>query len=340
MASPDIEHIEKELLHFVKQPKGSDGSAQLHEMIVTLLYGYLENNSIAKALELYQGFLGSINSTEMVALGLYRKLTTISFWLNYIAMFKKANDQIEQDRMLDRFLKSKLSKEENILCYYQSERLAASGDDTILEPDMPIVNKPWPHDYPSIHDLYFDESIKTDRLILKPLNSTHTFELYQIFLKNKEKLSIHFAPEYHAMESPLGLERFLQQKEKDWINRTSFYWGIFNPDHELIGKLELYGIDWRIPKGFMSYFITREHEGKGLVSEAVKSIINLCFEQFEFLKLELRTATDNYPSHSIAKKFGFENEGKLKRNYRRFNNDVVDLLLWGLTNDQWIQNNS
>jgi len=180
--------------------------------------------------------------------------------------------------------------------------------------------------------------LRTSRTALRRLEPTHAEDYAELFRSNYDRLVPHFAPEFRALDEVNGMRNFISKKLREWDQRTTYLYGIFNTENQLIGKVEVYGLAWDIPKAYVSYFISDTYEGKGLISEVVNRLLSYCYEQMGFLKIELRTSTDNTASHNIARRFGFRHEGTLTQNYRRYSGEVVDLMVWGLGREEWKKN--
>jgi len=100
-----------------------------------------------------------------------------------------------------------------------------------------------------------------------------------------------------------------------------------------VGFIDLKNINWNIPKTEIGYFVNRDDEGKGISSNALKMIIGFCFNELKMSKLFLRTTKSNLGSQRVAEKNGFEKEGFVKRDYKTASGEIVDLLYYGLINN-------
>ncbi len=168
----------------------------------------------------------------------------------------------------------------------------------------------------------------SNSIVLKVLDERDIPALKDLLEANRSRFELHFEPEYSAMNQDEGLSNFIRSKLETSKNGLGYYFGIFLSG-TLIGKVELYGVSKRIPKCNLAYFIDQQQEGKGIITSCLRALIDHLFDQLGYQKIELRTSTDNYPSIAIAKKLGFIEEGNLRNNYRRYNNELVDLVIWG-----------
>ncbi len=102
---------------------------------------------------------------------------------------------------------------------------------------------------------------------------------------------------------------------------------------KIVGFIDLKNINWDIPKTEIGYFIDIDYEGKGISSNALKMMIGFCFNNLKMSKLFLRTTKSNIGSQKVAEKNDFEKEGFVKRDYRTASGEIVDLLYFGLVNN-------
>ena len=103
--------------------------------------------------------------------------------------------------------------------------------------------------------------------------------------------------------------------------------------NKIVGFIDLKNINWDIPKTEIGYFIHKDYEGKGIASNALKMIISFCFDDLKMSKLFLRTTKGNIGSQKVAEKNGFQKEGFVRRDYKTASGEIVDLLYYGLINN-------
>jgi ribosomal-protein-alanine N-acetyltransferase len=94
--------------------------------------------------------------------------------------------------------------------------------------------------------------------------------------------------------------------------------GIFKED-KLIGKIRLSNIVYGAFKsGIIGYSMDAEQQGKGYMKEALKLMLNYCFEEMDLHRIEASTLVDNIKSQSVLKGCGFTELG-LNKNYLYIN---------------------
>jgi len=106
---------------------------------------------------------------------------------------------------------------------------------------------------------------------------------------------------------------------------------------KIICSIQVKNVDWSIPKAELGYYIDSAYSGKGIVSRATGMIIDYCFTQKAFNKLFIRTHRANTASIKVAEKNGFKLEGTIRKDYKTTSGELVDLLYYGLLNEERIK---
>jgi ribosomal-protein-alanine N-acetyltransferase len=99
-------------------------------------------------------------------------------------------------------------------------------------------------------------------------------------------------------------------------NKTDIGWGItFKNQSSLIGSIGLHHIDadhWRAEIGYMLF---PEYWNKGLMTEAIKAVLDYGFSTMNLHNIEAQINPDNVRSAALLKKMGFHKEAYFKENY-------------------------
>ncbi|MGN7358100.1 GNAT family N-acetyltransferase [Paenibacillus sp. SAF-054] len=131
------------------------------------------------------------------------------------------------------------------------------------------------------------------------------------------------------------------EDSKTFIERTRIryakdegYWlGIWIGD-QLAGSIGYLYLDQENKKTEIGYWLGKEYEGKGVVTQSMKVLINYAFDELKFNKIEVGVATENTKSRAIPQKLGFTREGVL-RDYEYINGRFLDRIIYGLKADEW-----
>ncbi len=79
----------------------------------------------------------------------------------------------------------------------------------------------------------------------------------------------------------------------------------------------------------LGYMISPEHNGKGYVTEAVKTLLNYAFNTLNFHSIEAVIDSRHVASERVLQKNGFIKEAHFKENFY-YNNEFTDTVIYGL----------
>ncbi len=107
--------------------------------------------------------------------------------------------------------------------------------------------------------------------------------------------------------------------------------GIFSPDGELLGDIQLANIDWRHRTATIGYAISRAaNRSKGFATDAVRTLLRFGFREFDLHRVSADPAEYNLASRRVLEKSGFAREGCIRQalhaDGRRHNTILYGLL--------------
>lgn len=177
-----------------------------------------------------------------------------------------------------------------------------------------------------------DTAILTARTVVRRFRENEGGMLYDLFQSNHNLLIDNFPKSEQALATKEKAEYYIRQSICDWLFHRHFTFGIWDNDSaQLIGFIHLSNIDWDVPKGELSFFLDKDQSGKGIMTEALQTVLQLAFDKMQFAKLYIRTATDNFGSQRVARKLGFRREGDYRADFRNPSGDLLDTMVFGLT---------
>lgn len=181
------------------------------------------------------------------------------------------------------------------------------------------------------------ENIVTPRLILRPYQAGDGKEYFNLLQSNRDHLEEEVS-EIKKFTKEEDAEIFTRNLMVDWLARKRFVFGILNKKNEsLIGQIWIEPIKWENRIFEIGYFISKNYEGKGMVTEAVQHSMKFIFDHLKASKVEIHTKLTNERSKSIPIRLNFTKEAQI-RNRSMFNNgDMTDLLYYGLLREEFKQ---
>lgn len=106
----------------------------------------------------------------------------------------------------------------------------------------------------------------------------------------------------------------------------------------LAGTIGFNEIDRGIQCGTIGYWLGQEFQGKGIMSQALETIIEYGFRDLKLNKIEIRVATENLKSRALPERFGFKEEGVI-RDAEWLYDRYVDHVVYGLLQNEFLQLN-
>ncbi|MDF2436943.1 MAG: alanine acetyltransferase [Bacteroidota bacterium] len=180
------------------------------------------------------------------------------------------------------------------------------------------------------------EILTTERLLLKKL----TPEGFAWIFENLSKEEI---------KKELGLsadEEFETEKKKNTggyktYNKSIVHFKlILKETNEVIGGAGFHNWYFDHFRAELGYALTKdEYKRKGLMGEAVSTILNYGFNQMNLNRVEACISPANDASLALIKKFNFTQEGYLKQHYVR-NGEVQDTIIFSLLKEEYQKTNS
>ena len=111
-------------------------------------------------------------------------------------------------------------------------------------------------------------------------------------------------------------------------------WNLF-ANGAVCGGVRLRDIDRRSSKASLAYFLSAEHEGRGIASRGVRAVLEYGFNEMILNRIELTCATSNASSYRLAERLGFQREGLLRQS-ERLGDSFVDHYAYGLLRKEFL----
>ena len=113
-------------------------------------------------------------------------------------------------------------------------------------------------------------------------------------------------------------EKFLQSIVNEEESRKNEIFSIWY-NEEFTGLIGFNDIDWLNKKAEIGYWISEKMQGKGIVTNSTKKLIQYGFQKLKLNRIQIKVAVGNTKSSAIPKRLGFifegiERSGELHRN--------------------------
>ncbi len=174
--------------------------------------------------------------------------------------------------------------------------------------------------------------LQGDRVVLRPVQAWDRERLYELV----ETIEI------RALSSgkpplPLSLEE-IEARDKRWIEERheDSAWFAIDVDAELIGICGLHEIDHYQQLAEVGIRIGKDHWGKGLGQDAVRTLVEYGFRHLNLAKISLRVLADDERAVGAYRKVGFVEEGRL-RAHAWYDGARHDELVMAVLREEWTQ---
>lgn len=134
-------------------------------------------------------------------------------------------------------------------------------------------------------------------------------------------------------DTPIAARENIKEIIDDYKELQSIRWAITQKSSDsIIGDC---GILTDGSKAEISYILSKDYWGKGVMSEALKAVISVCFKETEIYRVQALTLHENIPSGRILQKLGFTEEGVLRKyGYNPLTDKRIDLIMWSLLKEE------
>ena len=120
-------------------------------------------------------------------------------------------------------------------------------------------------------------------------------------------------PWVDATKSPSDTAKYIEQCAREFEARESADFGIWH-DNQWVGSIGYHRLDHVNHSGSIGYWLGAEFQGKGIITECVKTLIAYGFEELHFNRIEIRCSTENEKSAAVPKRLNFTFEGIARQN--------------------------
>jgi ribosomal-protein-serine acetyltransferase len=102
----------------------------------------------------------------------------------------------------------------------------------------------------------------------------------------------------------------------------------------LCGAIGLHAINRRHRSSSVGYWLGIDHEGRGIMTQACRAIVDEGFGRYGLHRIEIRCATGNSKSEGIPRRLGFVEEGILREAEWLYDH-WVDLRVFSMLEQHW-----
>ena len=158
-------------------------------------------------------------------------------------------------------------------------------------------------------DFQFDEvpTIETERLILRRITTNDLGDWMAVW---RSPGVLDYLIDFDGMpQDEMGLE-IVEWAERIFVAKSGIRWALtVKPCQQLIGSCGFHLFDRRDQRVEIGYELHADYWRQGIMSEAVRAVLEFCFDTLGVHRVEADVVEGNAASAALLKKAGFTLEG-------------------------------
>lgn len=176
-------------------------------------------------------------------------------------------------------------------------------------------------------------TVETKRLILRPVQLDDDKDMFE-YCSDEDVIKYLWFEKHDSIE----FSRYII--EKLFLNRVDVgipeaYAIVIKESNKMIGTIDVNQVYFN-EVGVIGYVIHKDYWGKGIVSEALETLIPILFYHCGFYRLEINHCADNVGSARVIEKAGFIQEGRFRKRKKERDGHRADYIYYGLCKDDEI----
>ena len=148
-------------------------------------------------------------------------------------------------------------------------------------------------------------------LELRLVQPADAVALFAIIDAHRAKLRT-WLPWVDATKKLADTEKYIATALRENTASRAFTCGIW-AEGRIVGIIGHNRIDWANRIGFPAYWIAPDSEGKGIMTQCCRAVIDHAFGELQLNRLLLATATENLRAQKIPEKLGFTKISTLRK---------------------------
>lgn len=174
-----------------------------------------------------------------------------------------------------------------------------------------------------------------DDLMLRSYKPEDAAELFRCVDRSRQ----HLRPFLNWVDHTLAVEHsldFIQMSLAQQQAGEALALGIFLPqEHRLIGGIGLHHWHRNEQRAQIGYWISKEDEGRGLMTRSAARFVEFAFRKLGLNKVEIHCLARNVRSLALARRLGFLTEGCIRQSHRSVAGALEDVVVLGMLRGEW-----
>lgn len=171
-----------------------------------------------------------------------------------------------------------------------------------------------------------------EKVSLKLLEQVDAKELFALVDESRNYLR-EWLPWVDNMKQESDYAPVIEMWLKQFSSHDGFQAGILYKG-ELAGMAGFHSIDWPNRLTSIGYWLGEKYQGHGIMTAAVKALIDLAFSEYRLNRVEIKCGVENEKSKSIPERIGFKQEGII-RDAEYLYDHFHDCALFSILSREW-----
>ena len=177
------------------------------------------------------------------------------------------------------------------------------------------------------------EFLETERLRLRKLTLNDLEDIFK-YSSDKEVTKYVTWEAHQSLDDSIRFLQFLHSQAKE--NKMT-QWGIeYKETGRIIGSIDFVSLYANDTIGEVGYILSRDYWNQGIITEALKEVIQYGFYGLGLIRIEARCTTENIGSARVLEKAGMELEGITRKSFL-MKNSYYDLKMYSILKEEFRQ---
>jgi ribosomal-protein-serine acetyltransferase len=169
-----------------------------------------------------------------------------------------------------------------------------------------------------------------DQASIRTFTPDDAEEIFALVEANRERLEA-WMPWAESTRSPADTRDFIERSlASEHDLEANGIW----VDGRAVGTIGL-SVNHLVNAGELGYWIDAGFEGRGLITKASRLVLDHAFGVLKLHRVALCAGVENRRSRAVAERLGFREEGVVRDGDRVGGGRYVDMVLYGLLEDEW-----
>jgi ribosomal-protein-alanine N-acetyltransferase len=174
--------------------------------------------------------------------------------------------------------------------------------------------------------------IEARRIYLRSYEAGDGQWYYAMSRKNRTHLARYEADSVvMSIASEQEAEVVVRKLAAEWRARNAFFMGAFDREtDEFLAQVYVGPVSQELPEFEIGFFVDKDHQGQGYVTEAVRAALAFTFEHLNAHSMRMQCDDTNERSCRVAERCGMVREGHIRENKVTADGERSGTLYFGL----------